>query len=74
MKISIPTFFLMLILISCTRDKNLEILKSNCKLVKHYYDSENRIISEYGEYCNGKKIGKWTEWYRNGKIKWEGYY
>lgn len=37
-----------------------------------YYDNKHKRVE--GEYKDGKKDGKWTYWYENGRLWSEGYF
>lgn len=65
-------FALALIFISCTNKNGRKLNQDICKQVKFYYDLKHKFKKESGQYCKGKKEGKWIEWYKNGKVKWEG--
>ena len=53
--------------------KEIYELKNGNGKIKEFEDYDNELIFD-GEYLNGKKNGKGKEYYKNGKIKFEGEY
>jgi len=45
---------------------------ANCYTFIEYYKNGNKKLE--GKICNENKVGKWKEWYTDGKLKWEGHF